>query len=105
NAPAISDSSRMGRAVEVCTSATMSGDGAIDVISHDAPTAWIRLPKFDTRLAIQIARKIRDRNGASVAEAVPELFRSMRSILSAGVPWRASASLQRVLRRVPGAEE
>jgi hypothetical protein len=36
-----------------------------------APTFWIRLPKFDTRLAIQMARKMRDRNGekAEVAGA------------------------------------
>jgi hypothetical protein len=51
--------------------ATMSAEGASDVISHVAPTFWIRLPKFDTRLAIHMARKMRDRNGekADVAGA------------------------------------
>jgi hypothetical protein len=46
----------------------MSGLGAMMVMSQDAPTPWIRLPKLETRLAIQIARKIRWRKGASVAE-------------------------------------
>src|SRR5437016_5343142 len=57
--PAASDSSMIGRVVEACTSATMSGDGASDVISHEAPTTWMRLPKFEMRLAVQIARKVR----------------------------------------------
>jgi hypothetical protein len=35
-------------------------------MSHDAPTAWIRLPKFETRLADQIRRNVRERKGASV---------------------------------------
>jgi hypothetical protein len=30
----------------------------MDVISHAAPTDWIRLPKFDTRLPIHTLRKI-----------------------------------------------
>src|SRR5436309_16131344 len=45
-----------------------SSEGAIEVISHEAPTPWIRLPKFETRLAVQMARKIRCRNGARVEE-------------------------------------
>lgn len=47
----------------------MSGDGAIDVIIHDAPTAWMRLPKFDTRLAVQIIAKTRELNGDRVGES------------------------------------
>ena len=35
----------------------MSGEGAIESIIHDAPTDWIRLPKLDSRLAIQMLRK------------------------------------------------
>ena len=56
-APATSESSMMGSEVEACTSATMSGDGAIESIIHDAPTDWIRLPKLESRLAIQTPRK------------------------------------------------
>jgi hypothetical protein len=41
----------------------MSAEGARDVISHVAPTFWIRLPKFDSRLATHRARKMRDRKG------------------------------------------
>jgi hypothetical protein len=44
----------------------MSAEGAIEVISQEAPTPWMRLPKFETRLAVQMARKMRCRNGASV---------------------------------------
>jgi hypothetical protein len=47
----------------------MSADGASEVISHVAPTLWTRLPKFDTRLAIHMARKMRDRNGEKVEVA------------------------------------
>ncbi len=50
----------MGKVVEACTSATMSGEGAIDVISHEAPTVWMRLPKFETRLAVQISENMRE---------------------------------------------
>ena len=53
----------MGSASAVCTSATMSAELAMDVINQAAPTDWIRLPKFDTRLAIQTLRKIGDWNG------------------------------------------
>ncbi len=51
----------------------MSADGAIEVISQEAPTAWMRLPKFETRLADQILRNVRERNGASV-EACQDSF-------------------------------
>jgi hypothetical protein len=44
----------------------MSAEGASEVISHVAPTFWTKLPKFDTRLAIHMARKMRDRNGEKV---------------------------------------
>jgi len=44
----------------------MSGDGAIESIIQEAPTDWIRLPKFETRLADQILRNVRERKGASV---------------------------------------
>src|ERR671912_1742885 len=63
-APAGRENSTIGRTVDTWTRATMSAEGASEVISHVAPTPWTRLPKFDRRLAIHIARKMRDRNGA-----------------------------------------
>src|SRR5882762_8301473 len=68
-APDASDSSMMGRVVDAWTRATMSADGAIDVIIHDAPTAWMRVPKLETRLAVQIIAKTREWNGARVGES------------------------------------
>jgi hypothetical protein len=50
----------MGNVVEAWTSATMSAEGAIDVIIQEAPTAWMRLPKFEIRLAVQISAKMRE---------------------------------------------
>jgi hypothetical protein len=47
----------------------MSAEGAIEVIIHDAPTAWMRLPKFETRLAVQIIAKTREWKGAKVGES------------------------------------
>ncbi len=47
----------------------MSAEGASDVISHDAPTASIKPPKFETRLAVQMEAKARDLKGASVGES------------------------------------
>jgi hypothetical protein len=59
----------MGKVVEAWTRATMSADGAMDVIIQEAPTAWMRLPKFETRLALQIIAKMREWNGARVGES------------------------------------
>ena len=50
----------MGSVVDAWTSATMSGEGAMDVIIQEAPTDWMRLPKFETRLAVQIIAKTRE---------------------------------------------
>jgi hypothetical protein len=72
-APDGSESSMMGKVVEACTRATMSAEGAIDVIIQEAPTAWMRLPKFEIRLALQIIAKIRESNGASVGESRQDL--------------------------------
>jgi hypothetical protein len=63
----------MGKVVEAWTRATMSAEGAIDVIIQEAPTAWMRLPKFETRLALQIIAKMREWNGASVGESRQDL--------------------------------
>ena len=66
-APAISDRMKKGSAAAVCTRATWSADGAIVVISHDAPTVWIMLPNEETRDAYQNSANVRCANGASVA--------------------------------------
>ena len=45
----------------------MSGEGAIVVISHEAPTVWIMLPNEETSEAHQNSANTRCSNGASVA--------------------------------------
>ena len=65
-APAINENSMTGSVVDVCTSATMSAEVAMDVIIQATPTPWIRPPKFDAMLANQSARKVPMRNGARV---------------------------------------
>jgi hypothetical protein len=50
--------------VAAWTSATRSGLGDIAVISQPAPTACIAPPVFDTTVAIQSARNVRDESGA-----------------------------------------
>ena len=52
-----------GSVVEACTSATMSGESAIEVIIQEAPTIWTRPPKLEARLANHTARKIGWRSG------------------------------------------
>jgi hypothetical protein len=44
----------------------MSARWVIVSISQDAPTDWISPPKFEIRLDIQIAVKMRCRNGAVI---------------------------------------
>jgi hypothetical protein len=53
----------IGRVVDDWTSAMYVAEPDKDTIIHDAPTDWIRLPKFDARLAIQTIRNIGMRNG------------------------------------------
>jgi hypothetical protein len=48
----------MGKAVEDCTSATMFSELEIAVIIQAAPTAWIKPPKLEAMLAIQMVRKV-----------------------------------------------
>ena len=57
-APDASENSITGSVVEAWTSATISAEGEIEAIIQEAPTAWIRPPKFEARLANQTARKI-----------------------------------------------
>ena len=49
----------MGRLDAVWISATSSGDGDSEVISHAAPTFCIQVPMFDTSAAIEIHRNTR----------------------------------------------
>src|SRR5262245_11613628 len=58
----------------------MSAGCSSEIIIHDAPTDWIRPPRFETVLAIQTLRKIGYWNGVS-AERAPfsSLSVSMRS--------------------------
>ena len=57
----------------MCARLSTPAHAAIDVISQEAPTAWIRVPKFEIRLAVQIIAKIREWNGASVGESRQDL--------------------------------
>src|SRR4030095_16286537 len=69
----------------------MSMDGAIWSIIQEAPTDWIRLPKFESRLAIQMPRKTGYLNGES-AEGAPESFMGRAF-------WRDTARRFKSLRR------
>jgi len=90
-APDGRDNNMIGNVVDACTSATMSAEGAMEVMSHDAPTAWMRLPKFDIRLADQIEAKMREWKGASVEELRQEAGscerKRDRAVTRAGQPW------------------
>jgi cysteine synthase A len=55
----------IGSVVEACTSATMFAEVVRFVIIQAAPTACTSPPKFEARLAVQIARKIGILSGAS----------------------------------------
>src|SRR5882724_6971591 len=63
-APAGIEISMIGSIKAVCTSATLSADDVICVIAQAAPTPWIRIPRFETRLASQMRRNTECRNGA-----------------------------------------
>ena len=56
--------------VAVCTSATITGVGASEVISQPAPTSCIQVPMLEKTLAIQSIRKTGERNGL---QALPSL--------------------------------
>ncbi len=48
----------------------------MEVINHAAPTDWMRLPKFDTRLAIHTFRKIGVWNGEDDSRSIHTMKRS-----------------------------
>ena len=55
-APEASEKIMIGSEVDAWTSATMSSEAAIEVISQAAPTDWIRPPRLEARLASHTAR-------------------------------------------------
>ena len=97
----------IGSVVEACTSATMLAEVVIVVIIQAAPTAWTSPPKFEARLASQIARKIglrerRQRRGAgSAALSMVGDSPSAAAILPKHRP--AAQPLPRACRRAGGA--
>src|SRR6202023_3237087 len=60
---------RVGSAEAACTSATMSGDGAIRVISQAAPTDCTHCPKLADSVPIHTARNMPKRKGDSAVGA------------------------------------
>jgi hypothetical protein len=64
-APAASAKSMIGSEVDACTSATMFAELDMEAIIQAAPTAWISAPKFEARLASQMARKVSCLKGAN----------------------------------------
>jgi hypothetical protein len=58
SAPAASASIITGSVVDAWTRLTMTGESAIDIIIHAAPTDWTIPPNCDHRLASQTLRKM-----------------------------------------------
>src|SRR6266550_6778472 len=70
SAPAGRASRNSGRVVAACTSETMSGDGASNVINHAAAESCIHVPMLETTSAIHSARNSGRRNGLHAEGAV-----------------------------------
>ena len=68
-APAGIEISITGSISAVCTSATLSAEDVIWVMAQAAPTAWIRRPRLESRLASQIRRNTECRSGAVTPSA------------------------------------
>ena len=64
SAPAGIDSSIIGAVCAVATSATILAEWVISVMAQAAPTPWISIPKFDSRLAKKMRRNRVRRSGA-----------------------------------------
>jgi hypothetical protein len=56
-APEANEKIMTGSEIDACTSATMSAEAAMEVISQAAPTAWIIPPRLEARLAAHTSRK------------------------------------------------
>ncbi len=92
-APAGIAISMTGNIKAVCTSATLSADDVIWVMAQAAPTAWIRRPRLDNRLADQIRRNARYRSGA----AMPSVGKMLRagSVMTSFIPgWPLGAQMR-----------
>src|SRR3569832_2942842 len=91
SAPAGIASRNTGAVVAACTSATMSGVGASEVMSQPAPTSCIHEPMFETIEALHNMRNTRWRSGAHAPPVETccslSLTRTCRSI-DAGMKWR-----------------
>src|SRR5260370_39104171 len=83
SAPAGSASKNRGRVVATCTSDTISGDGASNVMSQAAAESCIHVPMFDTTSAIQRPRNSGRRSGLQ-AEGVVVSVTLWISLLTTG---------------------
>lgn len=82
SAPAGRASRNIGSVVAVCTSATMTGDGESEVISHPAPMSCIQVPMFEASVAIHSIRNIGIFSGDQ-AEAAVGVDVVLASVISA----------------------
>lgn len=99
-APDHSDRRTSGRVVDDCTSAIRTGDAVKIVIIHAAATSWMRAPKFETRLAIQTARKIGIAIGEDVRSGSAKSFASIDGgAVPPGAPSRDPRNQNRTARR------
>src|SRR3569623_3007572 len=76
SAPAGTASRNTGAVVAACTSATISGVGANDVMSHPAPPSCIQDPMLEMMDANHSMRKTRCCSGAHAAVAMAELSKA-----------------------------
>src|SRR5262249_3998635 len=81
--PAGSPTRNTGRLVAACTSATMVGDGASEVMSHAAPTLCIHVPTFDTTVAVHRARKRGARSGPQTEATAGPLSATVGAVRTA----------------------
>lgn len=90
----------IGRVVAVCTRAINWDEAPSEVISQAAPTVWIKPPKLEARLAIQIERKMPDPHGeAGGAEAGEGAERSGVSVAPTTLEEARESGLQAVGER------
>lgn len=64
SAPDTNENNMIGSAVDAWTKATIPTELEMVVIIQAAPTDWIKDPKFEDRLAIQMLRNVSFLNGA-----------------------------------------
>ena len=86
NAPLGSPRMNTGSVEADCTSATQSGDGASEVMSHAAATSFIHIEVF---AAIQVSHNMRNTGHLKGAKAERESSESAAaiSVLCSGMDW------------------